>query len=157
MATVASVDVRIVGIDLPPRVWGDPRPGGCRYDNVHVGVQRRTEVVDLFPAGVGEVSWDLTVDLADVDGRPDFRGPHVHGRRGERFLYLSWGTVADDGSFTMFRRAKLMLGAVDTDLVRAAGHPGSRLVGSLRLTGSDGGPRCAAIRPPGIDWAVASG
>ena len=157
VATVAAVDVRIVGTGLPPRIWGDPRPGGCVYENVHVGVQRRAEVVELFPGGALEASWDLTVDIADVDvdGAPDFRGPYVHGRRGERFLYLSWGTVDGDGAFTMFRRAKLLLAPVDAETVRAAARPGSRLVGRLGLTGGDGGPRCAAVRPPAIDWAVA--
>ena len=56
----------------------------------------------------------------DTDGALDFKGPAVHGKRGERFLYLTWGNVASDGSFTMFRRAKLMLNRVEDDLIRTA-------------------------------------
>ena len=150
-----GVHVRIVGVGLPARIWGDPRPGGCTYANIHVGVQRGTEVVDVVPGGSNEAGWDLTVDLKEPDGTPDFRGPYVHGKRGERFLYLSWGTVDHDGAFAMFRRAKLMLSGIDVEVVRAAARPGSRLVGRLTLTGRDGGPVCAAVRPPGIDWAAA--
>ncbi len=57
----------------------------------------------------------------------------------------------------MFRRAKLMLTAVDPAVVLAADADGRRLVGALRLTGGDGGPRCAAVRPPAIEWTVEAG
>jgi hypothetical protein len=38
----------------------------------------------------------------------------VQGRPGARFVYLTWGDVAEDGSFTMFRRAKLMLADLES-------------------------------------------
>ena len=56
------------------------------------------------------------VDPTGVDG-PDFRGPAVQGKRGERFLYLTWGDVGPDGEFEMFRRAKLMLDRVDPQVM----------------------------------------
>lgn len=34
----------------------------------------------------------------------DIKGPYIQGRPGARFIYLSWGTVDHDGTFTMFRR-----------------------------------------------------
>jgi hypothetical protein len=150
------MEVRIVGRDAPGRSWPDPRPGGCTYENIHVGVQRRRDVIDLHPADTREATWFLTIDVVEVDGAIDFRGPYVQGKRGDRFVYLSWGTVGDGGTFEMFRRAKLMLGAVEQQLIRSANRPGQRLVGTLSLTGGDGGPRCAAVRPPGIDWASTS-
>ncbi|GAA4937389.1 DUF5990 family protein [Actinoplanes utahensis] len=39
------------------------------------------------------------------------------------------------------------------ELLRAAGPGG--LVARLGLTGPDGGPRCARVRPPDITWALA--
>ncbi len=150
------MDVRIVGLDAPGRRWPDPHPDGCTYENVHVGVQRRRDVIDLYPADVLEATWDLTIDVVDADGGIDFRGPYVQGKRDDRFLYLSWGTVGDAGEFEMFRRAKLMLGAIAQQLIRSANRPGQRLVGTLSLTGGDGGPRCAAVRPPNIDWNATS-
>ena len=43
----------------------------------------------------------------------DFKGPAVHGERGDRFLYLTWGDVDDYAHFRRFRRAKLMLNRID--------------------------------------------
>jgi hypothetical protein len=76
-----------------------------------------------------------------VDG--DFRGPAVHGRRGERFLYLTWGSPSGD-DWGMFRRAKLVLdpALADADV----------LVGTLSLTDGSGGPLCVRVVPPAISW-----
>jgi hypothetical protein len=96
------VDVRIVGIELPGRTCADPRPGGLVYENVHVGVQRRKDVVDIVPGDAPTAMWEFTVDPVTRDATLDFRGPVVQGRPGDRFLYLSWGTVDANGSFEMF-------------------------------------------------------
>ena len=67
--------------------------------------------------------------------------------------HLSWGTV-DGASFEMFRRAKLMFEAVPDEMLRAAQAPGHRLVGTVHMQHEDGMPRCAAVRPPVIEWTV---
>jgi hypothetical protein len=136
--------VRIAGTNLPGRSWGG-------YENIHVGVQRKAEPVDLVPGDAGEARWELDVNLTE-DG--DFRGPHVQGRRGDRFVYLAWGTVGPGGIFTMFRRAKLMLAAIDPAVLDAACEPGNALHATLSLTAADGGPRCASVRPPAISWTA---
>ena len=149
------MDIRIVGVELPGRTCADPRPGGLEYENVHVGVQRRKDVVHLVPGDAPGAEWNLTVDTVTKDGAPDQRGPFVHGKRGDRFLYLSWGTVDDADHFEMFRRAKLMFDAVPDKLLQSAQTPGHRLVGTVRMQHDDGMPRCAAVRPPVIEWTVA--
>ena len=148
------MDIRIVGVELPGRTCADPRPGGLEYENVHVGVQRRKDVVDLVPGDAPGAEWNLTVDTVTKDGALDQRGPFVHGKRGDRFLYLSWGTVDDADHFEMFRRAKLMFDAVPDELLRSAQAAGQRLVGIVNMTHDDGMPRCAAVRPPVIEWTV---
>jgi Family of unknown function (DUF5990) len=148
------MDVRIVGVELPGRRCADPHQGGLVYENVHVGVQRRQEVIDTIPGDAPVATWNFAVDPVVRDGALDFRGPFVQGRRGDRFLYLSWGSVDESGRFEMFRRAKLMLDSVSPDLVHAADEPGRRLVATLGLTHGDGMPRCAAVRPPDIAWTV---
>ncbi len=77
---------------------------------------------------------------------------------GEQFIYLSWGDVAEDGGFTMFRRAKVMLNAIDPRLLQMA-RAGGTLSGSFSLMEmrSLGGPVCAAMRPPQIEWTVSVG
>jgi hypothetical protein len=131
-------------------VEGTDLPGG---DDVLVGVQVGKDVVDIVPATVPSVRWTVKVDVVPTaSGELDVRGRAVHGRRGDRFLYLSWGTRSGADGFTMFRRAKLMLDAVDQDTLRAADRGGS-LLASLPLTAPDGSPRCAAVRPPDISWS----
>ena len=51
----------------------------------------------------------------------------------------------------MFRRAKLMFDGVPPDVLRRSVENGM-LIGRLGLTDEKGHPRCAAVRPPLIDW-----
>jgi hypothetical protein len=67
----------------------------------------------------------------------------VQGRRGARFVYLTWGDVDADGSFTMFRRAKLMLADLEPLVAET-----DQVVARVDLTDESGGPRCARLRPP---------
>ena len=117
------------------------RPDG--YRNIHVGVQRKQEVVDRTP-GDRDVTFEFEVDVRN--GR--FAGPFVHGRGDERFIYLSWGEV-DGDDFHMFRRAKLQL-----DAFTATDVDGSTLEACLSLSDAKGQPVCASLRPPRVTWAV---
>jgi len=146
------VDVRIVGSNLPGRTFDDAPHDGCVHSNVHVGVQCRREVVEMVPGDAPTAEWTFPVSVVSTGGDVDFRGPHVQGKRGDRFIYLSWGTVDDQGTFEMFRRSKLMFAAVPGDVLDAANQPGRVLVGALELTAADGSPVCAAVRPPKISW-----
>ena len=145
------MQIRIVGTDLPGRDCppGHNFPG---YSNVHVGMQtkrRPPELLELQPGDADEVSW--TMDC-DANGS-DVRGPYIQGRPGERFIYLNWGSVDGDGRMDMFRRAKLMIGAVPGEVLAEAAKSGL-LVGRLGLTDAQGQPLCASVRPPTIDWSV---
>ncbi|MGW1799557.1 DUF5990 family protein [Streptomyces sp. NPDC001984] len=143
--------IRIDGVDLPGLSCA-PAPGGGAYENIHVAVQRRNrpaELLDPQPGDAPSASW--TLECSSAGG--DVKGPYVQGRPGERFLYLSWGTVDASGAFTMFRRAKLMLGAVPADVLDAAVRTGL-LVGRLGLTDPCGHPLCARVVPPAITWTA---
>ncbi len=93
-----------------------PRAAGAGHARIGVALQVRTDPVGVVPGDAALARWDTEVNV--VGG--DFRGPAVHGRRGDRFVYLTWGDLADDG-FAMFRRAKLMLSRVDPALVEPEG------------------------------------
>jgi hypothetical protein len=148
------VRIRIEGRDLPGARVG-PVADALRLRNVHVGVQRKAEVVDRVPSSAPAASWVLDVVGREVDGLLDVGGAFVHGRPGARFLYLSWGNVFDDGRFEMFRRAKILFGDIPAVLLRAAfDDPSAGLVGTLGLTDALGEPRCARVRPPDIVWAA---
>ncbi len=119
----------IRGHHLPGRSCGP-------YRNVHVGVQVGRDPEDLVPGDAREATW--VVEVRRVDG--DFRGPAVQGRKGDRFVYLTWGTMTG-GTFSMFRRAKLRL----ADLPE-----GDDVAVDVDLTDEKGMPRCARLTPPAL-------
>jgi len=120
----------IRGHDLPGRKCGP-------YNDVHVGLQVGREPADLVPGDAGEATWITEIR---IDGT-DFRGPAVQGPKGDRFIYLTWGTLTN-GMFTMFRRAKLMLADLPEglDVVTVEVH----------LTDATGMPRCARLSAPAV-------
>ena len=143
--------VTVEGYDMPGRSCG-PSDADCRYDHVHAGIQRGREVVELVPGDAPGASWTfpITAKTAD-DGSVDFGGPYVHGRRGDRFLYISWGTVQAD--FEMFRRAKLHLADCDPSVLDDAVRSGE-LVCRVNMTDAHGNPRCAHVRSPDATWSA---
>jgi hypothetical protein len=136
----ASVRVRIRASDLPGRTFEG-------YANVHVALQVGADPMSPVPGDAASATWET--EVRQVDG--DFRGPAVHGRRGERFLYLTWGSPSE-GDWGMFRRAKLMLDHIGAEALEAAGERG--LVADVSLTDQRGGPRCARVDPPAVSWSV---
>ena len=130
--------LEIRGHNFPGRSW-HLDDGPC--DNVHVGIQIRREPADLVPGDSRTAVWRTDIEVVERDSGTDVRGPAVQGARGSRFVYLTWGDVAPDGTFTMFRRAKLML-----DDVPVADH----VIATVDLTDEYGGPRCARLRPPAL-------
>jgi hypothetical protein len=149
--------IRIEASQLPGRSCGPSpqRPEG--HHNVHVAVQRRGkpgELLGLVPGDAPSATWTLECTAAP-DGT-DIMGPYIQGAPGGRFIYLSWGVVGDDGTFAMFRRAKLWLTGIAPEVVTAAGADGV-LIARLGLTDPKGNPTCASVRPPLIEWSAAAG
>lgn len=127
--------IRIEGHHLPGR---DP---GCHRD-VQVGIQVRTEPCDLVGADATDVTWEIEVTESYGADVRDFHGPAVQGRRGERFVYLTW---LEGDEAVMFRRAKLMLGEAPE---------GERVTARVDLTDELGLPRCARLRSPAVEWSL---
>jgi Family of unknown function (DUF5990) len=153
---MTTMVVEIWGSDLPGRRCG-PTPDGGSYQNIHVGIARRADTIELVPGDAPSARWQIEVTVrGGDDGNFDYGGPFVHGRRGERHLGLRWGTLGDDGTFAVFRAANLRFSDVDASVVQQALRSGGRLVGSLGLTDAQGWPRCASVRPPDITWSAAA-
>ena len=145
--------VVIDGFDLPGRTFVDP--AGHQLNDIRVGVQVGQEPHDLVPGDAPGARWELDVRVvAGSDASVDFRGPAVHGKRGDRFVYLTWGNVDEHQHFQMFRRAKLMLNRIDRELVTAAEQLQRPLVGIVRLRDAHGAPRCARVDPPDLEWKL---
>jgi hypothetical protein len=139
---VPQLRIRIVGERLPGRSVGE-------HHNVHIGVQKGDEVVDLVPGDAPSAKFDVSV-MRREDG--DFRSPYVHGKPGDRFLYLSWVDVDDAGQATMFSRIKIMLAAIPAGLLRPET---TELEAYVSLTDEKGKLVTAALRPPQITWTSA--
>ena len=150
--------IRLEGRELPGISCGPGRDYPRGHPNIHVGVQRRNKPGELLGVVRGDAesaTWTLECTADATSDGFDLKGPYIQGSPGGRFVYLSWGVVDDDdeGTFTMFRRAKLMLDAVPAEVVRRAQDTGV-LVGRLGLTDPKGDPLCAAVRPPVIAWSA---
>jgi hypothetical protein len=158
--------VRIDGFDLPGRSCR-PEPGGAGYKNVHVGIGdyradatgfsvpgRRWVATNLVPGDSESASWEFTVTIRRGADAIDFGGHSVRGDRSDRHLGLIWGEVPGDGTFRLFRGAKLRLVDVDQRIVDQAWQPGFMLVARVRLTDARGNPICARVRPPDIEWSA---
>ncbi|MEU2245602.1 DUF5990 family protein [Streptomyces sp. NPDC019224] len=147
--------IHIEGVRLPGRVC-PPGPGFTGFTNVHVGVQRKDrpdELLGLHPGDAAGARWTLDCTAAaDAEG-VTVQGPYVQNRLGGRFVYLSWGTVDDNGLFSMFRRAKLVFADIDPAVLAAAVHSG-HLTARLPLSDAEGRPRCARVRPPAVEWSA---
>ena len=133
----------IKGQRFPGRTHGPHR-------NVHVGLQVGSRPDGLVPGDATEAEWTTDVRVIENEDGRDFRGPAVHGRRGERFLYLTWGELTGN-DFAMFRRAKLML----ADLPRSADGTDEQVTVLVELTDAEGGPICARVREPHVRWVAA--
>ena len=117
----------IRGHHLPGRTCGP-------YDDVHVSLQIGHDPADLVPGDAEEATWVAEIR---TDGS-DFRG---QGHKGGRFIYLTCGTVTN-GTFTMFRRAKLMLADLPEGM--------DKVTIDLYLTDDTGMPRCARLSAPAV-------
>jgi hypothetical protein len=148
---IGGVQLTITGVNPPGRAF--PRADGSAMDNVHVGVQIGRNPAQLIRADQPGMEWEVDVDVVRKEDGVDFRGPAVQGKRGDRFVYLTWGNVGEAEVFEMFRRAKLMLDRVDAGVMAAAMDRG-HLAARVDLTGGDGGPRCARVDPPAVTWSV---
>jgi hypothetical protein len=153
-----TVNFRIIGRNLPGLRF--TRSAGALVDReqVYLGIQRGAQATDLVPGDAPHAVFSFPVEvLASPAGDLDFREPFVHGERGKRFLYLSWGTLGTDGSFAMFRRAKLLLSTIrPVDLIRSlsASPTAPEVEGTVDLTDESGGPVCGRVDPQRLNWRV---
>lgn len=150
------MQIRIEADRLPGRICYAPGPGFLGAQNVHVGVQRKNDpaqLLDVQPGDAPSATWTLECEPVPTDAGIALSGPYIQNRSGSRFIYLSWVDVAASGTAAMFRRAKLMFDAVPPDVLDAAVRSGV-LTARLGLTDAKGGPLCASVRPPLIEWTA---
>ena len=136
------LSVTIVAIDPPFAV----------DDGVLFGLQSRQDVDDPRPAS-STTEFHTTINIIrTANPHDDFAGEHVHGRRGDRFVYLAWGIPDPTEPFVMFARAKIKLDTIPAGLIDVAVSNGHGLIADLQATNPKGQPASGTITPPSIDW-----
>lgn len=143
-----ATPVRIIGRRLPGANWSG-RQG------IHIGVQRGTEVEGIVTGASADAVFEVEVEIVEHEDQADFRGPYVLGRRGERYICLTWVEVGAEGAITPFRRLRLHL----SPLPQAAGGvpqllAAKRIQAVLELTDTRGRPIAASVRPPWVTWQI---
>ena len=146
---------RINGTAVAVRIVGDGGPGrSCPGpDGIALGIQRGKEVLDAVPSSSEEIRFDAGIEVFQGDDVLDFRGPYVHGPKGERVLYLAWVGIRDG---EMVARIKVRLHDIDPGLLEAAVRDGGTLVATVPLVNAQGKPASGSVRPPLVQWSLVS-
>ncbi len=117
------------------------------------GLQSGRDVEDPVPAAKSTVL-NTVVEIVGTTSVVDFKGVHVHGKRGDRFLSVSWGLPDPSEPFVMFARAKIKLSNLTADLLDLATQPAHVLVCDFHATNGEGQPATGTIKAPDIEWHV---
>lgn len=94
---------------------------------------------------------DLTFHCTVTMIAADFKGAHVNGPKGARFLYINSGEMAGQKGTCWSRRAKIHLAPLAAKLGARRGEVDVST--RLRGTAGDGGPVCASVP---VDWTIAT-
>jgi hypothetical protein len=138
-------------------------PDEPSYQNVHLALRGTSKdrpgltvpghpwrAIEPVPGDATSACWQVEVAIRRGADGLDFGGPFVRGDRTDRHLALAWGDVGPDGTFRLFRGAKLRLGDPDPALIEQALRPGARLTVGIRFTDAHGHP----IRPADVTWSA---
>jgi hypothetical protein len=140
----------------------DPTRHGAEF-----GLQEKRAGDWVLHSGTKQPNGDFIFDFeCDVKPKgpgapPDFGGQFVHGKPGERFVYLSWKPRGwtpgepEPGAPHCVRRMKIHLKSVQWLQVEEALGGDSRLEARVAGTATDGGPNCASVPLIG-GWQVRS-
>jgi hypothetical protein len=151
-----EVTIKVICEHLPGIKFQDPNGDqAIAYEPVYLGIQRGNEVIEAVPANRQRVIFEPRFRVAPLTGgKTNFLGPFAKGTPQERFFYLSWVVKNEDGTLTMFRRAKIHLSHLSWSQIEAAVDSGKPLSVTLSLTGKRGDPRCGSIRGEGVHWQM---
>lgn len=155
-STLDILTIRLVCKKLPGLRFEDPSPQAKPVrEPVYLGIQKGQDVIHITPADRRQVTFQAAVRISQKkDGSLNFLGPYTYGSSTQRFLYLSWGEQQPDGTYTMFRRAKIHLSHLSWHDVSKALNANTPLTAELTLTDSRGGPLCASVDADHIQWRL---
>lgn len=106
------------------------------------------ETVQKQRSETGDLCFEFTVGVkaGGKGGMPDFVGPMVQGKGGERFVYIDIGTCAGQTETCWSRRLKIPLSGIPWAMVEKTANGRMALEARVAGTGRDGGPNCGSVR-----------
>lgn len=105
-------------------------------------------------AETDEMVFEAVVETRGLNP-PDFGGGFVHGRLGERFLYLSWGDRdAATDEWLLAARTKISLTGITDDEVLAALKTNRSLGVTVTLTDTKGRLRTGSVPQNELLWHI---
>lgn len=130
-----------------------PLPQGCGpgAGTLSLGLQSGRDGLVRGEHTDDRARFEVEIRAVSTPDGLDFLGPLVHGKRGDRFMYLSWGHADGPNQHRGFRRLKVYLSPVTRSGWSAPG-----LTEELAATGAaridvngalpDGTPNCGTAR-----------
>ncbi len=120
------------------------------------GKGAKSERLDYIEATGDDISFDVTVTVRQgkIPGAPDFAGPFVQGRPGERFFYLCVGQCSELVEPQWSGRVKVPLSSITWDTVEQARASSGRLHASYAASRPNGRPTLASVPLLGEGWSA---
>ena len=136
-------------------VLGEP-PEGFAFC-LQRGKGAKSERLDYIEATGDDISFDLavTVRQGKVKGMPDFAGPFVQGRPGERFFYLCVGRCSELVEPQWSGRVKVPLSSITWQLIEEANADDRPLRARYAASKPGGRPALASVRLLEDGWTTA--
>jgi len=121
-------------------------------ESIFLGIQHKKEIIEETPATVQEKTFHVQVKVSEgKTGGPNFTGPYVFGKTGDKFLYLVW-FIKTNSRNEGFRRAKIKLQDLSWKQIQKAKKGQYPIRARITLTDAKGGPICASVKPPYFQW-----
>ena len=121
------------------------------------GKGAKSERLDYVEATGDDISFDLAVTARQgkIKGMPDFAGPFVQGRPGERFFYLCVGRCSELVEPQWSGRVKVPLSSITWRRIEEADAEARPLRARYAASKPGGGPALASVQLQGDGWTIA--
>jgi hypothetical protein len=133
---------------LPVRIILEAPPAGVDY-GIQKGNGNKYETIEKQRSEGRDLQFNFSIMIKNTDtASPDFSGPFVQGRPGERFIYIDIGKAAGQFDTPWSRRLKIPLKNILMEKPGIlSGNKATVMVTSVPGTAKDGGPNCATVKP----------
>lgn len=149
-----ELKVKVICEDLPSQQLLDNFDGQVvGREPIHIGIQHGDQVVAAVSAHTESIVFEPSFNVSPMpDGKTNFLGPYAKGTPTQRFFYLSWVAMNNEGRQTLVGRTKIPLSQLTWMQVAEAVSSGRGLTVAVSLTDKRGKPRFGTIKGGDLRW-----